>query len=245
MRPSATVLAALATFVAISPLDAQWRGDEVIAERAGSASAVGASAVRVEARAGSLRVEGRAGLTEVRARGTARAGSRSVLEAIRLHVTRSGTTVDVRVETPDNRGDDDWAALDLVVELPATVDLRVDDGSGDLEVKGVKSLDLVDGSGEIRLDDVRGDVRLEDGSGSIELHNVRGSVTVDDGSGSLDATDVGGTLRVGSKGSGSIDVSRIGGDFIVARRSSGSVDYHDVKGRVDVPERRRSRGKGW
>ena len=264
MRPLQTVFVALSSIAVVSPLGAQdWRRDEVTAERSGSASAAGASAVRVEARSGTLRIDGRAGATEVRARGTARAGSRGVLERITLHVTRTGSTVEVRVDTPDRTGEDDWAMLDLVVEVPKTLDLRVDDSSGDLEVKGVKSLDLVDGSGEIRiadvggpvtiedgsgelhLDDVRGDVRVEDGSGSIELRNIRGSVTVDDGSGSLGARDVTGSLRVGSKGSGSIDVSRIGGDFIVSQRSSGSVDYDDVKGRVDVPERRRSRGRGF
>jgi hypothetical protein len=46
---------------------------------------------------------------------------------------------------------------------------------------------------------------------------------------------------VRAKGSGSVDVTHVGGDFIVDRKASGSIEYSDVRGRVDIPERRR----GW
>jgi hypothetical protein len=260
--PRAWILAAAALALGASPLAAQWPRDEVTAERSGAAPAAGAARVRVEAGAGTLRVEGREGITEVRARGIARATSRGLLEDIRLTVRRAGDDVLVRAEMPEDLDDGQYAGLDLVVELPKTIALRVSDGSGDAEIKGVKSLDiqdgsgglrvndiggplmLTDGSGELRIVDVRGDVELEDGSGSIELRQVRGSVVVDDGSGSLDVSDVTGTVRVRSKGSGSVEAVRVGGDFVVERRTSGTVDYREVKGRVDVPERRR-RGRDW
>jgi hypothetical protein len=46
-------------------------------------------------------------------------------------------------------------------------------------------------------------------------------------------------VRIRTKGSGSVEVAHVGGDFIVDRLASGSVDYSDVKGQVDIPERRR------
>ena len=191
------------------------------------------------ARAGSLRIEGREGLATVRAHGTARASRRAVLEEVQLRVERRGTTIEVRAETPDDLDDGDHASLDLVVELPRAMAVRVTDGSGDAEVRGVRSLEIHDGSGELRIRDVGGPVRVNDGSGAVIIDQVRGDLTIDDGSGSLEAADVTGSFRVVSKGSGSVEASRIGGDFIVEHRSSGSVDYRDVKGRVDVPERRR------
>ena len=64
--------------------------------------------------------------------------------------------------------------------------------------------------------------------------------TVDeDGSGDIDATGIGGTMRVEEDGSGNIDVDRISGDFVVDHKGSGSVRYETVKGRVDIPERKR------
>lgn len=260
--PRVFMMAAAALVFGASTAAAQWPRDEVTAERSGAASVAGAGRLRVEAGAGTLRVEGRDGLAEVRARGIARATSRRLLEQIRLTVTRSGDDVLVRAEMPEDLDEGQYAGLDLVVELPKTIAVRISDGSGDAEIRSVKSLDIQDGSGglrvndiggplmvedgsgELRIVDVRGDVELEDGSGSIELHQVRGSVVVDDGSGSLDVSDVTGTVRVRSKGSGSVEAVRVGGDFVVERRTSGSVDYREVKGRVDVPERRR-RGRDW
>ena len=100
--------------------------------------------------AGSLPPTVRDGLTEIRASGTARASSRSLLEQIRLTVERRGEVAYVIVETPELRGDwsddDEHASLDLVVEVPKTLALDVEDRSGELEIRGVGSLDLSDNS---------------------------------------------------------------------------------------------------
>ena len=256
----ATTIAPLLLFAA--DLSAQ-RG-EVTAQRSGRASASGARVARIEARAGSLRITCRAGLTEIQASGTARASARALLDQIRLTVERRGDVAHVIVDTPELRGgwggDDEHASLDLVVEVPKTLALDVEDRSGELEIRGVGPVDLVDnsgevtiedvggrlrvrdGSGELRIRDVRGDVTLEDGSGGIHLRKIGGSVTVDpDGSGEFEAEEVTGSIRIDRKGSGSVDVAHVGGDFIVSRKGIGSIDHRDVKGRVEVPDRGRRR----
>jgi hypothetical protein len=256
-------LAIASTVVGIPRLEAQRR-DEVTGPRSARVSAAGARGARIEARAGSLRIEGRSGITEIQARGTARASSRSLLDEIRLTAERRGDYAYVIVDVPEIHGnwggDDQFAALDLIVEVPNTLALDVEDRSGELEIRNVGALDLVDASGdatienvggrlrvrdnsgELRIRDVRGDVELEDGSGGIHLRTIRGSVNVDrDGSGEFDAEDVTGSLRIRSKGSGSVDVVRVGGDFVVERKSSGSITHRDVRGRVEIPERGRRR----
>jgi hypothetical protein len=263
MRTLPHVATALVPLLVVtSDLGAQR--SEVTAPRSARVSATGARTAQIEARAGSLRIEGRAGITEIQARGTARASSRELLERIRLTAERRGDVAYVTVELPEMRGDwnddDDHAALDLIVEVPKTLALDVEDRSGDLEIRGVGPLDLVDhsgeatiedvggrlrvrdGSGELRIRDVRGDVTLEDGSGGVHLRTIRGSVTVDrDGSGEFEAEDVTGSIRIDSKGSGSVDVARVGGDFVVARKGTGSIEHRDVRGRVEVPDRDRRR----
>jgi hypothetical protein len=236
---------------------------ELTAPRSARVSASGARLARIEARAGSLRIAGRAGITEIQAHGTAYASSRSLLDQIRLVAERRGDVAYIVVELPDNRGDwddDEHAALDLTVEVPKTLALEVDDRSGDVEIRGVGPLDVNDnsgevtiedvdgrlrvhdGSGELRITNVRGDVTLEDGSGGIHLRTIRGSVAVDrDGSGEFEAEDVTGSVRIESKGSGSVDVARVGGDFVVDRKGTGSIEFRDVRGRVQIPERRRGR----
>ncbi len=254
-------LAMLSVVISAPAVEAQH--DDVTAPRSARVNAAGARMARIEARAGTLRIEGRAGIAEIQARGTARASSRALLERIRLTAERRGDVAYVVVEMPENYGDwdsDEHVSLDLVVEVPKTLAIDVEDRSGDLEIRGVGPLDLVDhsgeatvedvggrlrvrdGSGELRIRDVRGDVTLEDGSGGVRLHTIRGSVTVDrDGSGEFEAENVTGSVRIASKGSGSVDVAHVGGDFVVDRKGTGSIEHRDVRGRVEVPDRDRGR----
>lgn len=216
------------------------------APRNATVNAAGATLVRVEARAGSLRITGRTDLSEVRVRGTARASSRGLLEDIKLEAVRNGNEVTVRAVMPEsrNRGWNGWndeALLDLVIEVPATLSLEVDDTSGDMTIESVAAkVRVEDNSGDLRIRDAGGDVWISDSSGGIDIRGVKGSVDIDeDSSGEIEVSDVTGSVHVGRDSSGSIGVSRVGGDFVVERDGSGSIDYDDVKGKVDVPRKRR------
>lgn len=225
----------------------------------------GVRQVKIEAGAGSLRVEGRTGLSQVRVRGIARASSRDRLGDIKLTAERRGDVVFIRAEIPDgnwngwNSGNH-YLGLDLVIEVPQSLSLDAEDGSGDASFINVGALSLTDGSGEVEIrgargsvvvedgsgtidiDGVEGNLRVRDGSGDIRARNVTGDMTVDtDGSGEINVSGVGGTMRVANDGSGSIDVDRIGGNFIVESDGAGSIDYASVKGTVSIPQRRRDR----
>lgn len=220
------------------------------------------------ARAGSLRVEGRDGLSEVRVQGTACASSRDILELLRVRAEHSTGTARVEVEEVDydswDRDDDRYAYLHLVVEVPRGMTVDIEDGSGEMIVRGTGALTIEDGSGEIEIEDISGDVRIDDGSGEVLVARVRGdvdvddgsgevsvrditgSVRIDDGSGSIDVVGVEGSVRIPDDGSGSVDVRNVGGDLIVDDdKRTGDVRYSDVRGRVEVPvderERRRRR----
>ena len=217
----------------------------------------GARSVRIEAAAGELRVEGKTGQTSVEARGTACASSEQVLGQIQLHATRQGDVIVVRVEIPELSSwgwGEQQARLDLTVTLPRMMPLDVNDGSGSTWIAHVGKLKMRDGSGELTVTDVAGDVSIDDGSGSIEVAGVTGDVRLSDGSGSIDVRDVGGSvivdedgsgsIEVGSvtgsvtverDGSGSIDVAGVKGDFTVARDGSGGIAHRDVAGQVRIP----------
>jgi hypothetical protein len=227
-------------------------------------NAAGARSIRIEAEAGSLKVEGRSDITRVRVRGTARSNRRNLLDDIKLIAERRGDEVFIKAQMPDNdrhwnRGRDyDELALDLIIEVPNSIALDVEDGSGEAEFLNAGALEFSDGSGEIRIRGARGNVRINDGSGNITIEGVQGSVRVsdgsgeirardvtgdftvdDDGSGNINVSSVGGTMRVESDASGNIDVDRISGDFVVDHDGSGSIRYDTVKGSVRIPDRRR------
>lgn len=219
--------------------------DDVTSPRNADVSASGAKSVRIEAAGGILRVEGRSGINEVRIRGTARADRTSRLDAIKLIAERRGDEVFIKADMPEWR-DRDWhdrdhefVALDLVIEVPSSLKLDVSDGSGEAEFNNTGSIELGDGSGEIKIRNARGDVRVSDGSGSIIIEGVEGSVRVNDGSGSISARNVTGNFVVTTDGSGNIDVERVTGDFVVENDGSGGISYDTVKGSVRIPERKR------
>ncbi|MGI9089805.1 MAG: hypothetical protein ACR2GG_01740 [Gemmatimonadaceae bacterium] len=257
-------IAAVPMLLAPTPTRAPASTLDVTAPRSGSANAAGATTVRISARAGYLHIQGRPGITEVRAQGTARASNNDVLKQVQLVVKRTGDVVEVTVVTPDQSGDwftngfgNNSASLDLTVEVPTTVPLDVEDGSGDTIIRGTGTLQFRDGSGDMDIDGVTGDLSVDDGSGDISAQNVRGKVTLTDGSGNVKLSNVGsvnigsdgsgdlnidhviGNVMIGSDGSGEIDVSSVSGDFTVRSKGSGSINSQDVKGKVDIPERHR------
>ena len=169
-------------------------------------------------------------VTSVRASGTACAGTADDLDRVELTATRSGSAILIEAHTADTGG-----RLDLLLEVPDTLPLEIDDTSGSVEIADVAAVDLRDSSGGIDIAGVAGDVRVRDGSGGIDISGVGGSVIIeDDGSGSIDITAVGRDVIVEDDGSGSIDVADVGGDFIVRDGGSGGVRHNGVAGRVDI-----------
>ena len=256
----------LTSLILAGPATAQGRDQcEYEAQRDSQVQASASETLMVIARAGFLRVEGRAGITEVRVRGTACASSQGLLDQLVVEVTRGGAGVRVEVPELDRQGwdwgNDRYARLDLTIEVPAgmaadiedgsgeifvsgTGDLRVDDGSGSIDVQDVTgNVDIDDGSGEIAVTRAGGDVTIDDGSGEIELRDVTGDVTVDDGSGEIEIAGVGGSVRIPGDGTGSIDVEDVEGDLVVRDADADDIRYSNVRGAVDVPEERRGRGR--
>jgi len=122
--------------------------------------------------------------------------------------------------------------INLTIQVPKNMDLEVDDGSGEIKIENIDgNLQIDDGSGEIIARDILGSVNIDDGSGTIDIDNVTGSVTIDDGSGTIEVNDIGNNVEV-SDGSGSIYIDGVVGDVIIKEEGSGSVRIQNVKGKV-------------
>lgn len=229
---------------------------DYVADRSAVVPAADATRIRINAAAGSLRVEGRPDLAEVRVRGRACASDEELLPAIRLTAGRNGAEVQVQVELPETNGGffrDDYARLDLVVEVPAGMDATVEDSSGELEMRNTGAVDVRDGSGELTVEQATGQVRIDDGSGEIILFGIAGDVVVADGSGDVEADDVRGGLTIedssggidvrGVTGSvtltdssGGIEIATVGGSVLVLDDGSGGIRVEDVQGDFTVED---------
>lgn len=128
----------------------------------------------------------------------------------------------------------DSPSVRLEVSMPEGMHLTIDDGSGSIDVDGVRGdVMLDDGSGSITMVDVGGDIEIDDGSGSISVSSVGGDISINDGSGSIKVRGVAGTVTV-DDGSGSIDVSDVEEDLIIVDDGSGGLDFSNIAGRVET-----------
>jgi len=104
--------------------------------------------------------------------------------------------------------------IDYDVTLPASTTLRVDTGSGDIEVANVVSLVSVQtGSGDIHLNNVGPTPHVSTGSGTIRALGVRGAASLETGSGDIEFNQ------------------QVAGD-VKAQTGSGSIRLHGVNGAV-------------
>ena len=255
------ILTTLLTASAVPAFAQDW-GDQCRheAQRSANIELDGARLVAVHAGSGSLKVEGKPGLTRVTIRGRACASDKDLLEEIELTTRREGGQIVIEANTRDGKGwnfrNNKYARLDVVIEVPARMAMEIEDGSGSIDLSNIGAVRVADGSGDIVANDIHGEARIKDGSGSIRLIDVAGRVDIEDGSGEITLRNIGGAVDIDdssgeinirvarnsvriSDSSGSIDVSDVDGDFTVDDDSSGGIDYDNVRGRVDIPRRRR------
>ncbi len=134
---------------------------------------------------------------------------------VELKLQRNGKRVELLSDVDDaymswgNNG-----AIDLSVQVPSGMKITIDDGSGGIKVRGVSGdLKIDDGSGPMEIINV-GSLWIDDGSGTIRIRNASGNVKIDDGSGSIDVDGVGGDLIIDDAGSGSLSFRNVQGEVI-------------------------------
>jgi hypothetical protein len=193
--------------------------------------------------------------------GRACASSQDRLEDLRLTQRREGDRLIVSAESASSDwnislfGVSHYAYMDLQMDIPATLAVELDVGSGDAHVANVAQLNASVGSGDLQVNGVRGrfdahvgsgDIKADDvgethvaaiGSGDFTVNRVRGNLSIGSiGSGDADLRAIGGSVDVQSIGSGDLHVDGVARDLHVARVGSGDVEHKSVAGRVDVPK---------
>lgn len=195
----------------------------------------GATLVRIIAEAGDLVVEGGAG-SEITVTGRACASSAGRLDDMSLEIDRSGDRLVIETRMPDgwNWIGNSYAYMDLEIRVPGDLDLDIEDGSGNVTLRDLGGdVRLEDGSGNVTAVDLRGDFDLDDGSGNIDVSGVAGEVRVVDGSGNIDIRDAGSVL-IDDDGSGNITVADVDGDVTVGDDGSGNITVEDIGGDLVV-----------
>ncbi|GAB4184396.1 MAG: hypothetical protein Kow00108_21970 [Calditrichia bacterium] len=125
--------------------------------------------------------------------------------------------------------------INLDVIVPADLALDIDDGSGDITIRRVNGeVTIDDGSGDLMIADIHANLNIDDGSGSTNISNIVGDVNIDDGSGALIIKNVIGDVLV-DDGSGLITIRKVTGNVRVDD-GSGNMDIDSVGANVIVKD---------
>ncbi|MBV7316686.1 DUF4097 family beta strand repeat-containing protein [Shewanella sp. NIFS-20-20] len=123
--------------------------------------------------------------------------------------------------------------INLTVQVPSAMMLKLKDGSGDLDIIGGTDIDINDGSGEIRIEQAHGHIRIVDGSGDIK---ISGGLTTDitDGSGNIEIVGSQGSMEI-EDGSGNILLNNIQGQIEIDD-GSGDISLTTSQGHVEIDD---------
>ena len=145
----------------------------------------------------------------------------------------NGSTLKIWVERPRSVYGNTRGKMEL--KLPKGTKLKVDNSSGDINVRGLESSDiLLDcSSGDIDARNLTGNVRLDTSSGDITASGINGNVVADASSGDITLSDINGNLECDTS-SGSIKVKDVKDTFFTAESSSGDIKVANVTGKISV-----------
>ena len=214
----------------------------------------------ISAVAGDLNVTGVSGSDEAVIKGKVCASKESWLEDASIN-TQAGQHAEINVDLPDvgsgwSFTGNSYISMDLDIEVPQDLALKVRDSSGDMLLKNTGALSVQDSSGDIEIAAARGPVSIQDSSGDVDIDKVDGDLTIEsdssgdvyasgingnvlvenDSSGDLRFTDISQDVVVERDSSGDIRATDVGGDFRVLKDGSGSIHSSNVTGEVSVPE---------
>lgn len=162
-----------------------------------------------------------------RARSRDQSTAKSVLDELRIEVTELPNRVEVRTEHPRGRRNY-MGSVDYTVTVPAGVDTAIKVVSGDVRVTNVK--------GELRAESISGNVFASGAARLVLAKSVSGNVDVTDAASesALSVSTVSGNLTGRGLKARALELSSVSGDVILTnvtcdramvKTTSGNVDY--------------------
>ena len=147
-------------------------------------------------------------------------------------IQQSGNTIRVgHIDDPELRHN---ISISYDVTVPAETELRVESGSGNQRVEGIRGpLQVSAGSGGLNISAIGDRVHAETGSGDIEIDRVQGNVRAKTGSGSIRADEIAGAFEADT-GSGHITLQQTAPGSVRVDTGSGGVELRGVHGSLDA-----------
>jgi len=147
-------------------------------------------------------------------------------------IQQSGNDIHIgHIDDPELRHN---ISISYEVTVPAETELRVESGSGNQTVEGIRGpLEVSAGSGGLKISAIGDRVHAETGSGDIELNRVRGNVHAKTGSGSIRAEEIAGGFEADT-GSGHVRLHQTAPGSVRVDTGSGGMELRGVRGSLDA-----------
>ncbi len=154
---------------------------------------------------------------------------------IQYTYSQNGDTVTIQ-----SHGDMEWfrhlwaeESIDYDITVPTSIDVEVQNGSGQVTLADVNgNIDARTGSGSIDGSSLAGTVSLSTGSGNIKASHLKEHALLSTGSGSIDLEGANGDINA-QTGSGGIDGSNLAGSIQLAT-GSGSITVTNTDGQLQL-----------
>lgn len=147
-------------------------------------------------------------------------------------IQQSGNDIRIgHIDDPELRHN---ISISYEVIVPAETELRVESGSGNQTVEGIRGpLEVTAGSGGLTISGIGERVHAETGSGDIHIDQVKGNVHAKTGSGSIRAEEIAGGFEADT-GSGHITLHQTAPGSVRVDTGSGGMELHGVHGSLDA-----------
>ncbi|MEE8142294.1 MAG: hypothetical protein V3T77_04280 [Planctomycetota bacterium] len=198
--------------------------------------AAGVKSLKIRCGNGSVKVEGAPGERNVTVLARIRSNAKTLPEAERiarevtLELQSQGTeNPSLVINEPRTEGahQDYW--VDLLIQLPASVRVEIEEMTGDCNVSGLNGgFSLHNFNGRIDISQVFGGVEVKSDGSSCIIKSVGGVISVTDKDGDLSISEVSGEVKVTDSG-GKLKIYNITGNVIV---SDNAPDIRNVDGDV-------------
>jgi Putative adhesin len=217
----------------------------------------GVRQLQVQVNSHDLHVAGNPGATALDLNGRACASDASLLDGLQVKQHREGDQLIIELVDDNHRMHMfgySYSGLNVTIQLPASLPVLVDVGSGDADASGLRQLASQVGSGDLHASHIAdvfstgvgsGDVVASDvgrldasaiGSGDLKATDIRGDAKIGSiGSGDVVLAGVGGSVHAQTLGSGDLSVKDVRGDFSLGAKGSGDVRHAGVGGKISVP----------
>jgi hypothetical protein len=147
-------------------------------------------------------------------------------------IQQNGNRITVgRIDDPELKRS---VSISYTISVPQDTRLAAATGSGNEKIEGIRGpVQARSGSGDMSVVNVSGGIDAQTGSGNMRLSNLQSGVRVRTGSGDIEADGIAGAFE-GEAGSGNVRlVDTAAGDVRVGS-GSGELSVHGVRGALDL-----------